>query len=137
LPRREHAGWNWHLDARVLSCSAARTRSTHQRLVARSLSQTFHDALGSRALVALRTAALRRATLSGSREYSDRVGPLMPEQPAPLHDLDHNLPVVVTDAWRASFPEAHIGLLRVDNVVNQPAPALLQQQTQRFEAELR
>jgi DNA/RNA-binding domain of Phe-tRNA-synthetase-like protein len=61
----------------------------------------------------------------------------MPEQPAPLHDLDQDLPVVVADGWRATFPKARVGLLRVDNVVNQSAPALLQQQARRIEAELR
>ena len=61
----------------------------------------------------------------------------MPEQPAPLHALDQALPVVVTDGWRATFPEARVGLLRVDNVVNQSAPALLLRETQRIEAELR
>ena len=61
----------------------------------------------------------------------------MPEQPAPRHALDHDLPVVVTDGWRATFPEARVGLLRVDNVVDQSAPPLLLQQIQRIKAELR
>src|SRR5947209_5493921 len=43
-----------------------------------------------------------------------------PQQPAPPHDLDQDLPVVLTDGWRASFPEARAVLLRVYNVVNQP-----------------
>ena len=47
------------------------------------------------------------------------------------------LPVVVTHAWRASFPDARVGLLLVDNVVNQAATPSLQEQTQRIEAGLR
>jgi DNA/RNA-binding domain of Phe-tRNA-synthetase-like protein len=47
------------------------------------------------------------------------------------------LPVVVTDAWRASFPDARVGLLLVDNVVTQAATPSLQEQTQRIEAGLR
>src|SRR5712691_9728867 len=61
----------------------------------------------------------------------------MPEPPAPLHELDKDLSVVVTDGWRTGFPGARVGLLRVDNVVNQPASVLLQRRTERIEAELR
>jgi hypothetical protein len=61
----------------------------------------------------------------------------MAEQPAPFHDLGQALPVVVTDGRRATFPEARVGLLRIDNVVNQPAPALPLRETQRVEAEPR
>jgi DNA/RNA-binding domain of Phe-tRNA-synthetase-like protein len=79
-----------------------------------------------------------RAALSGTHEYAEPVGALMPEQPAPLHDLDQDLPVVVTDGWRASFPGARVGLLRVENVANQSAALpLLREEVQRIEARLR
>jgi DNA/RNA-binding domain of Phe-tRNA-synthetase-like protein len=46
-------------------------------------------------------------------------------------------PILVTNGWRASCPEARVGLLRVDHVVNQPAPAPLRHQSQQIEAQLR
>jgi DNA/RNA-binding domain of Phe-tRNA-synthetase-like protein len=48
-----------------------------------------------------------------------------------------DLQVVVTDAWRATFPEARVGLLLLDNVVNGPPPLALQTEMHRIEAELR
>jgi DNA/RNA-binding domain of Phe-tRNA-synthetase-like protein len=54
-----------------------------------------------------------------------------------LGDLVQDLEVIVTDAWRDAFPEARVGLLLLDKVVNGPAPRLLQAQTRRLEGELR
>jgi DNA/RNA-binding domain of Phe-tRNA-synthetase-like protein len=54
----------------------------------------------------------------------------------PLTGQD-DLQVVVSDAWRSTFPESRVGLLLLDNVVNGPAPLALQTQTHRIEAELR
>ncbi|MCA1647098.1 MAG: hypothetical protein LC797_17090 [Chloroflexi bacterium] len=61
----------------------------------------------------------------------------MPEQPAQLHDMDERLRVITRDGWRHSFPEAVVGLLQIDNVVNQSAPAALQEKVLQIEAELR
>jgi DNA/RNA-binding domain of Phe-tRNA-synthetase-like protein len=48
-----------------------------------------------------------------------------------------DLQVVVTDAWRATFPEALAGMLLLDGVTNAPAPRALQVEVHRIEAELR
>lgn len=48
-----------------------------------------------------------------------------------------DLQVVVTDAWRATFPEARAGMLLLDGVSNGPAPRALQVEVHRIEAELR
>ena len=45
--------------------------------------------------------------------------------------------VVVTDSWRAAFPNARVGLLLLEDVVNPRVHALLDEATQRIEHELR
>jgi len=56
------------------------------------------------------------------------------ESDASLVDVPH---VTVTPAWRANFPDAHVGLLLLDHVTNGPPSAALQQHAQHVEAELR
>jgi DNA/RNA-binding domain of Phe-tRNA-synthetase-like protein len=48
-----------------------------------------------------------------------------------------DLPVVVTDAWREMFPEARVGLLVLEDVVNPPTHARLEQRVREVEAGLR
>jgi DNA/RNA-binding domain of Phe-tRNA-synthetase-like protein len=48
-----------------------------------------------------------------------------------------DLQIVVSEAWRASFPEARAGMLLLDGVTNGPAPRELQVEVHRIEAELR
>jgi hypothetical protein len=45
--------------------------------------------------------------------------------------------VVVTDAWRASFPTARVGLLVIANVVNPTTHTVLEQNVRETESRLR
>jgi len=47
------------------------------------------------------------------------------------------LQVEVSDVWRATFPEARVGLLLIEGVTNSAPPPALQAQARRIEAELR
>src|SRR5438105_1948660 len=51
--------------------------------------------------------------------------------------VDIDLPVVVTDAWRQTFPEARVGLLAIDGVANPPAHAPLEERVRDLETRLR
>jgi DNA/RNA-binding domain of Phe-tRNA-synthetase-like protein len=45
--------------------------------------------------------------------------------------------IVVSDAWRESFPGSRVGVLFVENLTNEPATAALQERAHEIEARLR
>jgi DNA/RNA-binding domain of Phe-tRNA-synthetase-like protein len=45
--------------------------------------------------------------------------------------------LIVTDAWLETFPEAHVGLLVLDDVLNPPTHQLLEQHVREIESRLR
>src|SRR5437763_694331 len=47
------------------------------------------------------------------------------------------VPIVVTDRWRAAFPEARVGVLLLDDVANPPAHSGLEDAIRHIEDELR